>query len=104
MFLSQGNAGPATCRGRLIPVQVTHDQAVDWALRSKRLVSKKAALAGFLASLSSPRLDLRSAPGVSLPFAISHFTAGAESKALNTVAPFAAISRPPEPRDSTSIR
>jgi hypothetical protein len=45
------------------PVQVTHDQAVDWALRSKRLVSKKAVVTGFLASLSSRRLDLRSALG-----------------------------------------
>lgn len=44
-------------------IQVTHDQAIDWALRSKRLVSKEGVVTGFLASLSSRRLDLRSALG-----------------------------------------
>ena len=45
------------------PVQVTHDQAVAWALRSRSLVSKEDVVAGFVASLSSRRLDLRSALG-----------------------------------------
>lgn len=43
------------------PVQVTHDQAIDWAFRSRKLVSKETVVSGFLASLSSRRLDLRSA-------------------------------------------
>jgi len=45
------------------PVGLTHDQAVEWALRSKRLASKERVVAGFLASLSSRRLELRSALG-----------------------------------------
>ena len=44
-------------------VHATHDQAINWALRSRELVSKKAIVDGFLASLSSRRLDLRSALG-----------------------------------------
>ena len=45
------------------PVHLTHDQAIDWALRSKKLVSKESVVAGFLASLSSRRLELRSVLG-----------------------------------------
>jgi hypothetical protein len=45
------------------PVLVTHDEAVDWALGCRKVVSKGAVVAGFLASLSSRRLDLRSALG-----------------------------------------
>jgi len=54
----------ATAAGLMFdPIRVTHDQAVVWALRSRTLVSKEAVVAGFLASLSSRRLDLRSALG-----------------------------------------
>jgi hypothetical protein len=45
------------------PVLVTHNEAVDWALGCREIVSKEAVVAGFLASLSSRRLDLRSALG-----------------------------------------
>lgn len=45
------------------PIQITHDQAVDWALRSRGLVSQQGIVKGFLASLRSRRLDLRSALG-----------------------------------------
>ena len=45
------------------PIEITHDEAVDWALRSRQLVSKVSVVAGFLASLSTRRLNLRSALG-----------------------------------------
>jgi hypothetical protein len=45
------------------PIQVTHDQAADWAFLSRRRVSREGVVRGFLASLSSRRLELRSALG-----------------------------------------
>jgi hypothetical protein len=36
------------------PVQVKHDQAVDWALRSRELVSKEGVVAGFLTPVTRP--------------------------------------------------
>jgi hypothetical protein len=44
-------------------VYLSHDQGVDWALQSRALVSKKWVADQFLASLTSRRLDLRSALG-----------------------------------------
>lgn len=45
------------------PVALTHDDAVAWALRSKQAVSQEQVVSAFLASLSTRRLDLRSALG-----------------------------------------
>lgn len=45
------------------PVQLNHDQGVDEVLRAVRGVSRESVAAGFLASLSTRRLDLRSALG-----------------------------------------
>lgn len=43
------------------PIQVTHDQTIDWAFRSRSGVSQEDVVRGFLTSLSSRRLELRSA-------------------------------------------
>lgn len=45
------------------PVHVTHDDIVDWLLRSRARVSLPMATDAFLASLSTRRLDWRSALG-----------------------------------------
>jgi hypothetical protein len=50
------------------PKCLTHDEAVAWALRSRAAVSKPQATNAFLASLTSRRLDWRSALG---SFAVS---------------------------------
>jgi hypothetical protein len=50
------------------PVYMSHDQALEWALRSRNSVSKEQVTDQFLVSLTSRRLDLRSALG---SFAVS---------------------------------
>jgi hypothetical protein len=50
------------------PKSVTHDEAVDWALRSRSRLSKAQLADAFLASLTSRQLDWRSALG---SFAVS---------------------------------
>lgn len=45
------------------PVTISHQQAVEWAIRSRDSVSKEQVVNFFLASLTSRRLDLRSALG-----------------------------------------
>lgn len=45
------------------PRKITHDEGIDWALRSFAKTSKEVVVTGFVASLSSRRLDLRSALG-----------------------------------------
>lgn len=44
-------------------VHLTHDQTIDWALASRKLVAKQKIVDGFLASLSSRRLEFRSGLG-----------------------------------------
>ena len=61
---SAGDFAYAKAAGLMFdPVQVNHAHAIDWAIHSRTLVSKQRVVAGFLASLSSRRLDLRSALG-----------------------------------------
>jgi hypothetical protein len=45
------------------PIQVTHDQTVEWVIRSRSGVLQDDVVRGFLTSLSSRRLELRSALG-----------------------------------------
>lgn len=45
------------------PVSISHKQAVEWALRSRDSVTKEQVVDLFLSSLSTRRLDLRSALG-----------------------------------------
>ncbi|MGB7750189.1 MAG: hypothetical protein WCF88_01445 [Candidatus Acidiferrales bacterium] len=45
------------------PITISHQQAVEWAIRSRDSVSKEQVVNFFLASLTSRRLDLRSALG-----------------------------------------
>ncbi len=45
------------------PTQLTHDETIRWALRAREQVSKSQVVNGFIASLSSRRLDWRSALG-----------------------------------------
>jgi hypothetical protein len=55
------------------PKHLSHDESVLWALRSRDQVSKSQVVSGFIASLTSRRLDWRSALGsyavsLNLPF------------------------------------
>ncbi len=45
------------------PVYISHKQAIDWAIRSRDSVSKEQVVNFFLSSLTTRRLDLRSALG-----------------------------------------
>lgn len=45
------------------PLHLSHNQAVEWAIRSRDSVSKEQVVNHFLASLTTRRLDLRSALG-----------------------------------------
>jgi hypothetical protein len=45
------------------PAYISHGQAVEWAIRSRNAVSKEQVVSSFLASLTTRRLDLRSALG-----------------------------------------
>jgi len=63
-------------------VYLTHEEAVAWALRSREQVSKEKVVDSFLASLTTRRLDLRSALG---SFAVSrHLQAHAWNKSPDT--------------------
>lgn len=62
------------------PKQLSHDEEVDWAINSRSVVSKAQVADAFLASLTTRRLDWRSALGsfaVSLHMPHHHFLSSA---------------------------